>query len=131
MARVNAEGATAAAQYFIELTPYVLGSLDAAEWDAMRMSNCSFCNDVASDVRKYRKTHEHEQGGTLSITSSSAIQPTDTSILVHFDATEAPSRVVDAAGTVVHEYPPPAPLSIDVLMHLRAGAWRVREVTAK
>lgn len=129
MSNGNKAGARAAAEYFIALTPHVLSTLDTSEWDAMRLPDCVFCERVASDAEKYRAASERELGGKVSIVSSSVMQGTDTSFLVHIAATEEPTRVVDSAGETVRDNPPPASLSLDVLMHRKGGEWRVRAVT--
>ncbi len=46
MEREDAEGAAAAAEYFIELYPYVMATGDTEEFEAMSHRACGFCDDA-------------------------------------------------------------------------------------
>jgi len=129
MERDDREGAAAAAKYFIGLTPYVLSTLDTDEWDAMRLAECVFCKRVAADSKKYAERAQRETGGELNILDSSVAQGTDKSFLVHIDATEGPTQVVDSEGRAIEERPAAGALSLDILMYRQDGKWRVRAVT--
>lgn len=50
MATPSAEGAAAAASYFISLFAYINGTGDFAEWDVLSSPDCSFCSGVRADA---------------------------------------------------------------------------------
>ena len=50
MGAPSAEGAAAAASYFISLFSYINATADLAEWDALSSAECSFCAGVRGDV---------------------------------------------------------------------------------
>src|SRR6478609_144939 len=50
MERDDAEGAAAAAEYFLELYPYVMTTGDTTEWDAMAHEECESCRGLIGDA---------------------------------------------------------------------------------
>ncbi|MEN0128305.1 MAG: DUF6318 family protein [Brevundimonas sp.] len=124
----DAAGARAVAEYFVNLTPYVLFSLDTREWKAMSLKDCKFCASVLSTVKTYRTHNQREVGGQVALTTRYVLQATDTSVLVHMRATEVGSVIVNAKGKAVRRLPAPKPFTLNVLMHFERGRWRVRAV---
>lgn len=112
----------------MKLTPYVLLTLDTTEWESLSLSGCNFCSSVVSNAESYRSQGQHEVGGSVALKTTSVLEPTDTSVLVHMEGTEEPSRVVDEDGKTVKDLPVPNPLTLDVLMHYKNGKWKVRGV---
>ena len=50
MRRDDVAGAEAAAQYFLQLYPYVYATGDLTDWKAMSHPECGFCRSVETDV---------------------------------------------------------------------------------
>lgn len=48
----DADGAAAAAEYFIELYDYVMRTGDTSEWEAMSHGTCGFCSDAISQANR-------------------------------------------------------------------------------
>lgn len=63
MDRDDAEGAIAAAKYFMELYPYVYATGDLTEWEAMSHPECRFCASVVDNVTDANSRGERVVGG--------------------------------------------------------------------
>ncbi|MFF2267186.1 DUF6318 family protein [Cellulosimicrobium cellulans] len=73
MERDDAEGAAAAAEYFLSLYGYVLATGDTAEWDAMTWAEtCEFCANVRSDAQEIAKAGDTYEGAEITV---SAVSP--------------------------------------------------------
>jgi hypothetical protein len=72
MKRDDAEGAAAAAEYFIELYPYVMATGDTEEFEAMSHRACGFCDDALAQARQIEEGGWQYTGGgsTLSVTQA-------------------------------------------------------------
>ncbi|GED09362.1 hypothetical protein CCE02nite_13610 [Cellulosimicrobium cellulans] len=105
MDRDDAEGAAAAAEYYIELYPYVMATGDTAEWEAMSHSQCGTCSDFIEQARAISLRHDLFSGGTVSATvdeprrylrdEATGLQPLD----LTFE--QDPILIVDKDGTEV------------------------------
>ncbi|MDR7383344.1 DUF6318 family protein [Promicromonospora iranensis] len=63
MERDDAEGAAAAAEYFIELYPYVMATGDTEEFEAMSHRACGFCDDALEDIASFQANDQTYRGG--------------------------------------------------------------------
>ncbi|WP_157759486.1 DUF6318 family protein [Cellulosimicrobium cellulans] len=73
MDRDDAEGAAAAAEYFLSLYGYVLATGDTAEWDAMTwVETCEFCANVRADAEEIAGAGDTYEGAEITI---SAVTP--------------------------------------------------------
>ncbi|MBE1877557.1 hypothetical protein IHE71_17860 [Myceligenerans sp. TRM 65318] len=66
MDRDDAEGAAAAAEYFIELYPYVMATGDTVEFEAMSHEACGFCADALAQAESIRDNNHQWSGGEIS-----------------------------------------------------------------
>lgn len=66
MDRDDGEGAAAAAEYFIELYPYIMATGDTAEFEAMSHEECGFCSQSLGDARRLMKLDQRYIGGKSS-----------------------------------------------------------------
>lgn len=73
MATPSADGAAAAASYFISLYPYVYATGDLAEWRALADPACEFCNAVAQEVEDLH-SRERRVTSPLEVLSSTGIE---------------------------------------------------------
>lgn len=68
MDREDVEGAAAAAEYFIELYPYVMATGDTEEYEAMSHEACGFCDGVIADATNIHENHRTYTGGITHAT---------------------------------------------------------------
>jgi len=54
MDRTDEAGAAAAAEYFLELYPYIMRTGDFTEWDALSWVNCEYCADSRATAVELR-----------------------------------------------------------------------------
>jgi hypothetical protein len=75
MDRQDVEGAIAAAQYFLELYPYVYNTGDLTEWRAMSHPDCVFCARVIKNVEELHGAGGYETGGGFTVEQVTARSP--------------------------------------------------------
>ncbi|KLN34445.1 hypothetical protein FB00_12180 [Cellulosimicrobium funkei] len=130
MERDDVEGAAAAAEYFLELYPYVMATGDTVEWDAMTWTEtCTFCTSVSQDAATVQDQAETFTGAQISVSNPDvgAFDDFLGGYPIIFDFEQTPHRRVAQDGTVVSEDDGDAGrLQIDVLN--REGAWLVLAV---
>lgn len=99
----GAEGAAAAAQYFLSLYPYVYATGDLAPWQAMSHPECVFCASVVTNVQAKVNAGQHTEGGLfeLKLVSSALISADLAGVTL--EVTESPNTVIGVDGDVVHE----------------------------
>ncbi len=67
MDRDDAEGAAAAAKYFVSLYPYIMSTGDTAEWDAMTWTDtCTFCTANSTKAQELRSSGYQYSGGEIT-----------------------------------------------------------------
>lgn len=64
----DAEGAAAAAEYYVELYAYVMTSGDTAEWEAMSHAVCDSCSVLISDAKGMEERNDQLTGGEIIAT---------------------------------------------------------------
>ena len=122
----SAEGAAAAATYFLQLYPYVNATGDLTEWDAMASPTCTFCAGVRAEVVE-RVAQGHRNLGGVEVTSAQGTEVDPGrwySARLH--VVIATSTDVDESGATVEEHPEERH-DIDVVMTWN-GSWIVDEV---
>lgn len=67
MERDDAEGAAAAAEYFLSLYGYVLATGDTTEWDFLSHAECGFCADTSDQASWLRENGGKHSGGEMSL----------------------------------------------------------------
>ncbi|MBO0919783.1 hypothetical protein J1G42_02950 [Cellulomonas sp. zg-ZUI222] len=101
MATPDADGAAAAAAYFIALYPYVYATGDLTEWRALADPACEFCNSVAGEVEVLH-SRGHRVDTPLTVVSSKGLElDPDRWFSAEVAVVLAESREVDANGTTV------------------------------
>ncbi|MBO0919817.1 hypothetical protein J1G42_03120 [Cellulomonas sp. zg-ZUI222] len=71
MAEPSAEGAAAAAGYFMSLYPYVFATGDITEWNTMSGSACDFCANTRTEVQNLHSSGARSLGG-LTVLAATA-----------------------------------------------------------
>lgn len=131
MEREDAEGAAAAAEYFIELYPYVMATGDTEEFEAMSHRACGFCDGVLEDVAQFKESGQTYEGGdskgTILVTYArdevTGIYPFDMAIR------QEGSVIIDGAGAVVSSADPSAS-EVRIEIGRRANSWVVVEIAS-
>jgi len=102
MKRDDAEGAAAAAEYFIELYPYVMATGDTEEFEAMSHRACGFCEQTLKDVDRIQNRGQTFQGGaTEAMLLDQYLRDDLTGIYpLDFEVTQEASKTLDADGSV-------------------------------
>ncbi|MGM7424065.1 DUF6318 family protein [Cellulosimicrobium sp. CpK407] len=132
MDRDDAEGAAAAAEYFLSLYAYVLATGDTAEWDAMTWAEtCTFCTSVRDRASDVRANDDSFTGAGIEVTNPNVGAYDDFvgGFPVLFDFVQSPHKRVAVDGSIVSEdQGASGRLQID-MKHLADG-WLVLAVTS-
>lgn len=129
MEKKDAEGAAAAAEYFLSLRSYIMKTGDTAEWEAMSHRTCGYC---ASGLEQAEAISEHSyafKGGEISASLSEAYERDALTGIWPLDLAtdEAEIRVVDAEGKPIFKSDGSRYMS-RVEVGLKGGRWVVIEV---
>ncbi|WP_447925044.1 DUF6318 family protein [Georgenia muralis] len=131
MRRDDVAGAEAAAQYFLELYPYVYATGDLTEWDAMSDPQCKFCAGVRTKSRELQDLGGRQEGGRMSIIAIDSRPPeTSEHFAVWIDAEEEATRRLDSSGNVIEEFPG-GTIEFDIAIAWTGSDWIVRGVDAR
>lgn len=129
MERDDAEGAAAAAEYFIELYPYVMATGDTEEFEAMSHMACGFCEDALEQAERIRSRNDTWTGGkirsalleTYKRDELTGIYPLD------FEVEQAAAQIIDSEGAAVFKGDDES-ATYRVEMGRKADAWVVVEI---
>lgn len=104
MDTVDAAGAQAAVEYFLNLYPYAYATGDLDEWRELSHPECIFCASVIDNVEETFGEGFRTLGGltTVSEVASRSVEPGD-AWMVTGSLLQAPSRTVDAQDEVTNE----------------------------
>jgi len=131
MDRDDAEGAAAAAEYFLSLYGYVLATGDTAEWDAMTWAEtCEFCAKVKSDAEEIAASGDTYEGAEITVSNPDVeFDDFGGGFPVLFDFQQTPHLRTASDGSVVSEdRGGSGRLQIDV--SVATGEWLVLAVTS-
>ncbi|NDO88929.1 DUF6318 family protein [Cellulosimicrobium composti] len=106
MDRDDAEGAAAAAEYFLELYPYVMATGDTAEWDAMTWKEtCGFCSGVREQALEIRTAGDSYIGAETTVTNAEAgeVDSLTGGRAVLIDVVQGPHKRTTVGGYLVSE----------------------------
>lgn len=107
MQRDDDIGAAAAAGYFLDLFPYVMGTGDTARWDEISAQDCGFCSSVRDDVQAVFASGGRFTGGALTHEPGNVLGRNDMlgGYTVEISYTVEEGTELDAAGTVIDALP--------------------------
>ncbi|MFI9484892.1 DUF6318 family protein [Promicromonospora sp. NPDC052451] len=102
MERDDAEGAAAAAEYFIELYPYVMATGDVEEFEALSHRACGFCSQALEDANQIQELGQTYQGGATTTTLLSQYGRDELTGIYPLDVEvrQEASRTLEANGSV-------------------------------
>ncbi|MFE4465152.1 DUF6318 family protein [Oerskovia sp. NPDC056781] len=130
MDRTDGVGAAAAATYFLELYPYVKGTGDLEEWNALSFpEECEFCVNLAKSATDLRSTGQTFVGGGVEAEVSKAYEfdtlygayPLDVAVR------QAELQILAKDGNVVSAEPESSTTLRVVVIH-DGTAWRLMDV---
>lgn len=103
MERDDAEGAAAAAKYFIELYPYVMATGDTEEFEAMSHRACGFCEQTLDDASRISELGRTYRGGDIAITILGRYErdPVTGIYPLDVEVTQEASETLNTDGSVV------------------------------
>jgi hypothetical protein len=132
MRRDDVAGAEAAAQYFLQLYPYVYATGDVAEWKAMSHPDCVFCDGVASRATEIHDSGGRQIGGSLVINRVDSRPPTDESayFAIWVDASESPVERTNGSGETTESFDGGL-VEFDFALMRSGDSWLVRGVDAR
>ncbi|MFI2487280.1 DUF6318 family protein [Promicromonospora kroppenstedtii] len=132
MNREDAEGAAAAAKYFIELYPYVMATGDVEEFKAMSHRACGFCEDALKQAEKLRSRNETWTGGEIKTDLRETYERDEITGIypLDFEVEQAAARITDSTGATVFEGKNER-ATYRVELGLRDGDWVVAEIAAR
>ncbi|RPF25622.1 DUF6318 family protein [Georgenia muralis] len=131
MRRDDVAGAEAAAQYFLELYPYVYATGDLTEWDAMSDPACKFCESVAENALQLHASGGYQLSDGYEVTAVDSRSSDDATpyTAVWVDATEGRSTRVTESGEA--EEFEGGPVEFDFAMARQGEEWTVRGVEVR
>jgi hypothetical protein len=103
MERDDAEGAAAAAEYFLSLYAYTRSTGDTRQWEAMSHRSCKFCRDGSDRAKEMTANGESLKGGGLKAQILQIYLRDDLTGIYPLDAriTQEPYETRDAEGNVI------------------------------
>ncbi|WP_426308823.1 DUF6318 family protein [Cellulosimicrobium sp. E-16] len=129
MERDDAEGAAAAAEYFLELYPYVMATGDTAEWESMSHAECGYCSGSLENAKWLLETRSVFTGGATTTEVLHVYSRDEATGIFPVDlrSTQESILVVDEAGETVEQVDNDV-LDVRVEVGRSAGAWVIVEV---
>ena len=128
MSQVDTETAEAVAVYFVQLFPYVYATGDLTDWNLLSDPECIHCASVRTGVEEMFAAGNHSEGGLFSIQDVTTVQVSSDWWHVALTMVQEPSVTVNAAGTVVEEFPDRKEFQVDIAVIDAAGQWLIREL---
>lgn len=101
----DADGAAAAAVYFLSLRDYMMKSGDVSEWKAMSGEACDFCDEGLEQAKTIAERGDTFSGGetTTSVVESFERDPVTGIWPLDVETSESATTITDKAGETVFE----------------------------
>lgn len=104
MGTPGADGAAAAARYFMELYPYVLATGDLAEWDAISADTCDFCINTRAEVERLEAAGLRSVGGVRILSAAGKDLGANGWHSASLEVEILPSQDIDSSGVVIETH---------------------------
>jgi hypothetical protein len=129
MERDDAKGAAAAAEYFIELYPYVMATGDTKEFEAMSHRACNYCKGTLENAAWLQETRGTFEGGLTDAVLARTYQRDDLTGVTPFDFVTSQDEIWirDQEGSQV-DHIASTHFEARVEVGRRDGAWLIVEV---
>jgi hypothetical protein len=133
MDRADADGAMAAATYFLALYSYARTTGDLTSWTAISDASCVFCRSVQDSVQAAFGNGYHSEGGLVTIVGAAMAVAGSYPATYHVSASvhQASIRVVNRAGEVVEEHPAQSGHMLIAVATKLADGWRITGVNTE
>ncbi|WP_456826786.1 DUF6318 family protein [Cellulomonas sp. P5_E12] len=126
----SADGAVAAAEYFLGLYPYIYATGDLNDWNALSHPECVFCSSATTNAQAMAGRGEHSQGGAFELVDRSVLEVNPGAwYTVKIDLIQDPSATLNGTGDVVKSFPDTKRIHVDLAVVWNNGSWAVREAT--
>ena len=106
-----------------------LVSRDSTAQRALFLESCEACVREAADIDNLRKGNQHVVGGTLTLTSLTALRGAESGIGVTGVSTRAAVTIVDSGGKVVARYAEDRLDGVLWIVERRGTVLKIRSVT--
>lgn len=126
MEQEDAEGAAAAAEYYLELYPYVMATGDTAEWEAMSHEACDGCRGLIDDASLRESDGDVFLGGELAATTGEMYARDELTGIFPLDVVveQGTTQIMSTAGeTYLSQQPSTYERRVE--MGIRDGQWVV------
>lgn len=132
MDKRDAEGAAAAAEYFIALYPYIMKTGDTDEFKAMSHKACGYCTATLENEKWLRDNDANFSGGEMTTSLEKTYQRDTVTGLFPLDirVIQKPILITDSVGSEVDSVKQSV-LIARVEVGLRDGEWVIATVTHK
>jgi len=128
MSSPSADGALAAAEYYMGLYVYSLATGDLAGWRTMSAADCKFCNGVIQDVEHLIAVGHTVSSAPLEFRSGYGTEVAPGELYgANFDASQDAWTELDSSGAVVTTGPA-SEVSMDFAIAWQNDGWLVRQV---
>ncbi len=128
MATPSADGAAAAASYFISLYPYVYATGDLTTWNELSAPDCVFCSSTRDGATTVQQNEGRVEGGSMTVESASGTEiDAGNWYSATVIATEAPSAEYDTTGTLLEESLG-GTYQFSMALTFMSGSWRIDAV---
>jgi len=100
MTAPSAEGAAAAARYFVALYPYIFATGDLTEWDTLSADDCKYCINTRASVEDQIARGVRGEGSDITVASAMGTElSAGETYAADLEITQGPSFEVSADGT--------------------------------
>jgi hypothetical protein len=128
MAQPTAEGALAAAQYYMGLYDFSMATGDLTEWRAMSAADCKFCNKVIARVEELVALGQTVSSARVTFASAVGNEVVPHELYgANMIVSQGVWTKVDRSGEVV-DTGPPSSVRMDFAIAWEADSWLVRQV---
>jgi len=105
MQKKDAEGAAAAAEYFLSLEPFMMSTGITADWISMSHRACDYCRDTLENAHWLHDQDSTYEGGGTSVSVEHVYKRDAATGIFPLDAVihTSPVKVVDASGNLIED----------------------------
>ncbi|WP_182112669.1 DUF6318 family protein [Actinotalea sp. JY-7876] len=128
MDEVSVAGAEAAAEYFLQLYPYVYATGDLSKWNDLSDPECVFCQSVVRNVQEQVAANHTSSGSAIDVLEVLAWEINVGRYGATITANEGPSKEFDEGGEVVSERTESQKHLITYALRHDGAGWRVLEL---
>jgi hypothetical protein len=128
MRRDDVAGAEAAAQYFLQLYPYVYATGELSEWQAMSHPECIFCQSVDEDVTELFHSGGYATGGQPQIFHMKSREPLPGNSFFRIDIQAAQEPMIEFRTDGPSTTSPGGENLLIFALSREQGRWTIREV---